>query len=281
MTTRVIAAQLESAEYPGTELEATAGARNYTRWVMGEILPHVSGRVAEVGAGIGTVSRALLDTPIERLFAIEPAPALFGQLSTRFAHDPRVELCHGTLAGLLGRLDKPLDTIVYVNVLEHIADDESEMRSAAAALKPGGHVCLFVPAGPGLYSGLDASMGHHRRYTVDSLTRTVAQSGLDVVEVRRFDALGMLTWLVAFKWLGLTMQPGSVRTYDRVVVPLSRLIDVLVRRAFGKSLVLIARKPAPVAPAAGARLASATRPRSRMSAAPEHQRGGSFASRAP
>ena len=244
MSTHVIAAQLEMAEYPGNELEATAHARNYTRWVMEQILPFVRGRVAEVGAGIGTVSRALLAAPIERLVAIEPAPTLFRELTRALGGEERAELHHGTLAALDGRVQGGLDTVVYVNVLEHIADDEAELRTAAAALAPGGHLCLFVPAHAWLYSALDASMGHHRRYRRDALVRVVESAGLEVVRARSFDALGMLTWLVAFKWLGLPMGTGSVRTYDRWVVPLSRSLDALLRHSLGKSLVVVARKPA-------------------------------------
>jgi SAM-dependent methyltransferase len=199
--------------------------------------------VGEVGAGIGTVSRSLLALPVERLVAFEPAPRLFQQLRRALAGEDRVELHHGTLPALAHSFESSLDAVVYVNVLEHIFDDHAELRAAAATLAPGGNLCLFVPAHPWLFTRLDAGKGHHRRYSARSLIRAVSEVGLEVVHTRSFDALGMITWLVAFKWLGLTMAPGSVRAYDRLVVPLARRLDGYLGHAFGKSLIVVARKP--------------------------------------
>ena len=236
-------AQTETGEYPGTELEATAYAHNYTAWVMSELRPFLRGRTLEVGAGIGTVARSLLESPIERLIALEPAPRLLEELRRALSGQERVEIHQGTLPALAPRFASSVDTVVYVNVLEHIADDRAELRAAADVLRPGGHLCVFVPARPWLFSHLDAAMGHHRRYATKGLVRLVDDVGLELVRARNFDALGMVTWLVAFKWLKLEMTAGPVRTYDRLVVPIARLLDRALGHTLGKSLVLIARKP--------------------------------------
>jgi hypothetical protein len=129
-------------------------------------------------------------------------------------------------------------------VLEHIADDEQEVRLSAAALRPGGTLLVFGPALEALYSELDHKAGHYRRYSLDSLRRIVEGAGLRIVTLRYFDLLGVLPYLVVYRWLHHTeISSSTMWGYDRLIVPMSRMIqDVLRHPPAGKNVILVAVK---------------------------------------
>ena len=232
-----------AGDYEGTELVATAHARNYNGWILNALRPHLGRVVVEVGAGRGNFTRALLDAGPERVIAIEPSRLLFPELREATAGDPRVEARLGTLAEAGAELDGVADSIVYINVLEHIDDHADELVRAHRVLRPGGALCVFVPALSWLSSSFDESVGHHRRYGRAELMRLARDAGFEIVATRWFDMLGILTWLVAFRILRMDMTEGPVVAYDRIAVPVARTLDRLVGPPVGKSLLLIARRP--------------------------------------
>lgn len=230
-------------DYEGTELEATAQAHNYNRWILDSIRPFLGPVIAEVGAGQGNFTRELARAKPQRLIAIEPSANLFPRLQHTTKGIPGVELHHATLRDVSGHLAGTVDAVVYINVLEHIADDQAELTHAYRVLRPGGTLCIFVPALPWLMTRFDASIGHHRRYRRSELEQRVRDNGYQILQSRYFDLLGVVSWLIAFKLLRLRMGTGNVRFYDRFAVPLAKVLDRLLHPPFGKSLLLIARKP--------------------------------------
>jgi SAM-dependent methyltransferase len=134
------------------------------------------------------------------------------------------------------------DSVVYVNVLEHIEDDRAELALAHRALRPGGHLLVYVPALSFLYSDLDRSVGHFRRYQKKQLVGLARQSGFTVVSARYFDMLGILPWFVVYVLLKKTIRPGDVSLYDRLVVPVMRSLEGIIAPPIGKNLLLIGRK---------------------------------------
>jgi 2-polyprenyl-3-methyl-5-hydroxy-6-metoxy-1,4-benzoquinol methylase len=121
-----------SFEYASTELDALAGARNYYTSLMHYFAPHLGERVMEVGAGVGTFSEYLRASPgVERLTLVEPARNNAPLLRTRFAADPSVEIVSGYLDD--AAVPGSHDTLVAVNVLEHVPDDEGFLRTASSS----------------------------------------------------------------------------------------------------------------------------------------------------
>ncbi len=226
--------------YAGKDLEAMSFARNYHRWILDEFSPWLSGHVAEIGAGSGDFSRLLLAAPIERLVAFEPSATMYPLLDAALRHEPRARCVNGYFEPR--HLPDPLDAAVYVNVLEHIADDAGELARAHAALKPGGHLLVFVPALSWLYSNFDKEVGHVRRYTRRSLVSCVTGAGFDVVRARYFDIACVLPWYINFVLLGRTMGATGVSLYDRVVVPVMRRIEHVVPPPLGKNILMVARR---------------------------------------
>lgn len=226
--------------YFGKDLEAMTFANNYHQWLISEFFPYIRGSVAEIGAGMGNISRLILKANIKRLTAFEPSSNMYPLLKEALGADKRARAVNGIFGE--EEFSECFDTVLYVNVLEHIEDDASELTSARAALTQEGHLLIFVPALPWLYSELDRQVGHFRRYTKKSLVELVQTAGFSIVMARYFDVAGIIPWYVSFTLLKKTIRGGSVSLYDRLVVPVMRLIEGLVTPPVGKNLLLVARK---------------------------------------
>jgi SAM-dependent methyltransferase len=137
-------------------------------------------------------------------------------------------------------VDGPFDGIVCFNVLEHIADDAAVFSRFAELLRPGGAVCVIVPAHPALFGALDRSFGHERRYTSRELRGKLEAAQLEVTTLRHVNPVGALGWFVQGRVLRRTALPhGGLRLYDRLV-PVLRAFDV-VPLPFGLSLWAVAK----------------------------------------
>jgi SAM-dependent methyltransferase len=228
------------------DLERLGTAAHFFDWVLEEFEPWLRGRVLEVGAGLGTISRRLLDRSDDlRVVALEPAANMFADLESVAAVSPRLEAHRCTLAELPEPIDRAFDAVLYLNVLEHIADDEKELALAAEAMRPGGALLIFGPAMEQLYSELDHRAGHYRRYRLADLCARVEAAGLRVVSARYFDVLGVVPYLVVYRLLGRTTITGSTLWgYDRIVVPVSRGLQRVLRNPpVGKNVVVVAQRP--------------------------------------
>jgi SAM-dependent methyltransferase len=230
----------DAAHYPGKELEAMSFASNYHRWIVDEIAPFLGERVAEVGAGIGSVSRLLLERPLAHLDAFEPSANMFPQLREALRAEPRARAVQGFFGA--GQAGAAYDAVAYINVLEHIEDDAGELRHAHAALRPGGHLLVFVPALAWLYGELDRQVGHVRRYARRELRERVAEAGFEVRSCRYFDVAGVAPWYVNCVLLRRGLGGGSVSLYDRLVVPPMRRLESWIAPPLGKNLLLVARR---------------------------------------
>jgi SAM-dependent methyltransferase len=227
------------------DLECLAASKYFFEWVLEEFDPYLRGHVLEVGAGTGTITRKLVErAPDVSVVSLEPADNLFATLDAYAALTDRVTAQKGTLDDLRGQFEGVFDAVLYVNVLEHIADDRREVRLAANALKPGGALLVFGPALEALYSPLDHKAGHYRRYSLPHLRSIVEEAGLHLVSLRYFDVLGVLPYLVVYRWLHRTdISSSSIWGYDRLIVPVSRLIQRILRQPpAGKNVILVAVK---------------------------------------
>jgi SAM-dependent methyltransferase len=226
--------------YPGKELEAMSFAVNYHRWILHEFEPYLGETLAEIGAGRGSVSKLLLGKRIKHLFAFEPSPNLYPVLAAELRQETRAEAVNDFFSPRYA--PDGFDSVVYINVLEHIQDDRTELAHALEALKPQGHLLLFVPALAWLYSDFDKQIGHFRRYAKPELSCLVREVGFTLVQVRYFDLAGIIPWYVNFVVLRHSMGSGSVSLYDKLVVPMMRRIESAVPPPIGKNVLLIGRK---------------------------------------
>jgi SAM-dependent methyltransferase len=229
----------------------------YYQWIGEEAHPFLGDRLAEIGAGIGTFTNVLVRghvsrCPTVRLAVFEPERTLFRLLQERMEHRYPELLRAGRVVATNGYFHAPpeqFDTVVMINVLEHIEDDQDAIRAAYHALAPGGACIVFVPALSWLYSALDRSVGHYRRYERTQLEQIMRAGGFEVVAAKYMDCLGVLPWYLLNVIGGSTsINPRLARLYDRWFVPVTRWIEQFGPPRIGKNILIVARKNAPNAP---------------------------------
>ena len=229
--------------YSGTELEAVAEAKNYYNWIVDSFAERVGSRAVEAGAGIGTVSNLILQRAAPReLVLIEPDSANAGALRRRFQSDPRVDVRHGYLEEFAPSLKA--NSVIAVNVLEHVERDAEFLHAAHSALVPGGYLLILVPALPAIFGSLDRAFDHYRRYTRSGLTSQIQTAGFEIEKLHYLNMLGVAAWFASGRIMRrTTLGRDQVRFYDRFVVPALRQIETWVKPPIGQSLLAIARKP--------------------------------------
>ncbi len=229
--------------YEGRDLEVLADMPNYYAWIFRYFARYVRGEMIEYGAGTGTVSAKLLASA-GSLTLVEPSANLVRALNDRFGNDARVTIVHASLEEHAGTApDASFDTVVIVNVLEHINQDKDALTQLFRILKPGGNLLIFVPALQILMSKLDLLHGHFRRYSRAELRAKVEGCGFKVEFCRYFDSVGVVPWFILNTLLRRTeFDPGLVKLNDKVVVPITAALESVVRPLFGKNVILVARK---------------------------------------
>jgi SAM-dependent methyltransferase len=214
-----------------------ADAPRYNRWLTERVAPWVGRRVLEIGAGIGNMAEYFLDR--ERLVLAEPEPEYRARLASRFAGHAHVAVVPVRLPDVDIRLSaERLDTVICLNVLEHVEADEAALAGMRSLLQPGGRLVLLVPALPSIYGTLDSALGHYRRYGARELREKMTAAGLRLVRLEYFNLAGVPGWWFTGRLLRRTIIPrGSLRLYD-ALVPLFRLERFLPWR-LGQSLIAV------------------------------------------
>jgi SAM-dependent methyltransferase len=225
-------------------------AVNYHRWILELLQPFIGKHLVEVGAGAGALSTLLLNTGADSLTALEPSinmyPMLVGKLAEIGASHVDARQC--TLAEAFSADAKSArrpDSILYVNVLEHIEKDDVELRTAHSVLTPGGRILIFAPAHSWLMGSLDHHIGHFRRYSMRELTGKCREAGFQIRSASYFDFFGIAPWWLKYRLLKSTsVESGAVRLYDRYVVPIARVIERTITPPIGKNVIVVGEKTA-------------------------------------
>ncbi len=237
----------EAIIYVGKDLEAMSFAVNYHKWILDEFRPFFGKRFVEVGAGTGSFSEFLLRENLETLALIEPSE-MFEHLEQNVSQiktEAKITFHKAIFASVcreLAESDKP-DSIIYVNVMEHIEDDSAELEMIYQTLAPGGRCFIFVPALMSLYGEFDRRIGHFRRYTKTEIEEKCQKAGLKVVKSKYFDFAGIIPWYIKYKLLKSdTLESGAVTLYDKVAVPAIQMFEKILPMPVGKNVLIIAEK---------------------------------------
>jgi hypothetical protein len=223
--------------YQGQELELFARARNWKAYWRSQIAPYLSGDVLEVGAGSGVNTLMLCGPESRRWVCLEPDAALAGTLQRTLAAGATTQRCEvrvGTLAAL-DAVDR-FDSILYIDVLEHIADPRGELLLATSHLAPGGALIVLAPAHQWLFTPFDRAIGHFRRYTARTLYADVP-AGLVQEKLIYLDSAGLLASL-GNRFLARSMPTvRQIDFWDAVLVRCSIRLDRWLRYSIGKSVL--------------------------------------------
>lgn len=222
-------------------LDVLAMAKNYNQWIFDSFSAYLGDSVLEIGCGIGTYTEMFLQHA-SHVTALDTMPDYVRTLQQKVKApsgkilDARCQNVLETTEGL-GKYD----SIVMLNVLEHIQDDLGTLQTLRGLLNPGGRLILLVPALQFLYSDYDRAVHHYRRYDKTRLNSLLTGSGYAVSSLKYFNLIGIFGWWFNFCLSRKTeMSPGSVSVFEKLV-PVVRTLENIIPPPVGLSLISIAR----------------------------------------
>jgi len=234
----------EEYRYVGTELEVFHYAKNWKHYYRRQMRAFIGDEVLEIGAGIGGTCVVLCEPGKKRWLCIEPDASQANQIREKIA-DKKLPACCEVKS--LHTSEVPagemFDSIIYIDVLEHIENDAEEIGFAVSHLRPGGHLIVLSPAHQYLYSPFDAAVAHFRRYNKESLSAAMTNYDLECVKLVYLDSVGCLISL-GNKLLLRSTTPtwGQMRFWDRGIVPISSVVDKFFGYRLGKSILGVWRR---------------------------------------
>ena len=225
-------------------LVTMASARRYNRWMYNTIAPFIGRRILEVGSGIGNMTAELFARQFDRLLLTDQDEFYRESLRRRFAHHPGVTITELSLPMDLENrrfAEDEIDTVIALNVLEHIEDDIGALKSMRSILASQGKVVLVVPAMPALYGSLDKNLAHFRRYSRESMSAALQSAGFKVSHISYWNRIGALGWFTnAVLFRSEEISPLQLRLFD-LLVPVLRH-EHFCHFPFGQSLIVVGSK---------------------------------------
>jgi len=200
-------------------LHALSGAPRFNRWMADAISPYVGRRVLEIGAGIGNLTRVLAPRRA-CYFATDIDPEHLARLKSRFQHRPNLRVTHCDVANPADflNLSGQVDTVVCLNVVEHIEDDRSALRNIHGALVAGGRAIILVPHDQRIFGTLDTALGHYRRYASEELRARMEEAGFRVERILAFNRISRPAWQISGRLLKRdALGYWQLRVFDRLV----------------------------------------------------------------
>lgn len=223
------------------EMEATMP--RFARWMYDTVKSGLGQRVVDAGAGIGAYAELMLADGRE-VVALEYLPIFADEMERRFAENPKVTVFQADLSDPAGLPDfPPADSMICLNVLEHVEDDLSALRNMRQRLKPGGRLVVLVPAYAWLFNSMDRAVGHYRRYRKGELESRLQDAGWQVERVFRFNAFGVPGWFIGGLLRRQTAGKTLFQLYDSLTPAFTIVEKYLIRGLWGLSLVAVCRRP--------------------------------------
>ncbi|AIE73103.1 MULTISPECIES: bifunctional 2-polyprenyl-6-hydroxyphenol methylase/3-demethylubiquinol 3-O-methyltransferase UbiG [unclassified Synechocystis] len=230
---------MENYSYVGSELELFRLARNWKNYYHRIIYSYLGENVLEVGAGIGSTTKILCSQNQQKWVCLEPDELMIDMLKSEKNLPQICEIKHGSLANI--SFDYCFDSIIYIDVLEHIEDDFAEIKRATANLRSGGFLVVLAPAHQWLFSPFDKSVGHFRRYNRQTIKRLTPPE-LRLVNLKYIDSVGLIASASNhfLKQSIPTLQ--QVKLWDTWMIPVSKVFDPILKYKFGKSILAVWKK---------------------------------------
>jgi hypothetical protein len=230
-------------QYIGNELELFQYAVNWKSYYKSKIESYIKGSVLEVGAGFGSTTKVLCSKNCKIWTALEPDIDMYKKLQKLKSENTlpcNLEIYNTDLLNLNN--DILYDTIIYIDVLEHIENDQDELNCAFSKLSNSGHLIILSPAHNFVFSKFDKRIGHFRRYNKKSL-KSIIPEELKVKKLFYLDSIGLLSSL-ANKYFLKQESPTIKQIYfwDRILLKVSKFFDIFLSNFFGKSIILICQK---------------------------------------
>jgi SAM-dependent methyltransferase len=202
-------------------------APRFTKWMADVIRPYVGQRVLEIGAGTGNLTAQLIPRLLYWATDINPLYLMYLENVGRNRPYMRVAFTDAEKAESYPK-DQTFDTVICLNVVEHLVDDRGALLNIRSVLDAGGRAIILVPCGPGLYGTLDEVLGHQRRYTRESLEKLVTSAGLELDKMLEFNRVGVIAWWLNGRVLRRRTFGLSQIKVLNVMTPIFRAVDKIL-----------------------------------------------------
>lgn len=229
--------------YIGNELHLFQYAENWKKYYGNFIRPYIKGKVLEVGAGIGSTTTHLCDGNHEEWLCLEPDPNMYNELKDKI-DAKKLPACCKSKKGVSADIDgtAKYDTILYIDVIEHIEDDRQELAHCMKHLNTNGHLIVLVPAHQFLFNEFDKAIGHYRRYNKKKLL-SAAPGDLQLQKLFYLDSVGLFASMMNKYFLKQDYPTiKQINFWDKAMVPVSKITDRIINYTLGKSLIGIWKK---------------------------------------
>lgn len=232
----------DSFKYDGDELVLFQHAKHWKKYFSQQLKPYIKGDVLEVGAGIGATTLLLNNGTAKKWLLLEPDTQMSATLKNKIEAKELPANCQ-LQTGTTEQVTSTFDTIIYIDVLEHIETDGAELQKATSILNAGGHIIVLSPAFQFLYNPFDKAIGHYRRYN-KKMFRTITPAGLELIRNRYYDSMGYFAALMNKLFLRKKYPTiKQVLFWDNWLVPVSKVTDNIFFHSFGKSIIGVWKKP--------------------------------------
>ncbi len=233
-------------------LEIVADNEKFNDWMYSEIKPFIKGDILEVGSGLGTFSRRIIQDFLdkaEKIMLSDIDPRYLKNLESTFQNQKvkvrKIDLAKAEDFTQLIETGQKFETIICLNVLEHVKDDVLALDNLHKVLRPNGQIILLVPAHKFLFNSLDEAVLHFRRYTKEELFSKVGQTKLQISNIFHFNIIAILGWFIngtIFKKRVLSVPAFS---FFNKLVPFFRFVErKILFRFTGLSIIAILKNRA-------------------------------------
>jgi len=226
------------------DLEKMMRAVNYINYQYEMISPFIGKAIIEIGSGIGNITQKIIPSA-DWIIALEPNPFCYFQLISKFNLHRNIEIINDFWnEKIVSELsNRYIDTVVCINVLEHIKDDSEALKNFYKILCKKGRIVLVVPAHSWAYGTIDQAVGHFRRYSRNALYELLHSANFQITYCRFFNIIGLIGWLINAKISHRKAQSDfQIKIFDKIIVPIMKKIEQKFYFPIGQSLLIVAEK---------------------------------------
>lgn len=216
-----------------------AKTKNYNKWVYSQYKDYVGNSVIDIGCGYGTFVDFIKDK--KRIILVEVSRGTINRLRNKYKNNKNISIINHDMSKSPLNLAEKVDSVICLNVLEHIKDDRATIGNIRRSLKTRGKLILYVPAKKFLYGSLDDNLGHYRRYEKRELEKMLVGNKFRIVKSRFMNSLGLFSWYLYSRVLkSAKVKEERILLYDKLFIPLLSKLENIINPPFGQSLLIIA-----------------------------------------
>lgn len=217
-------------------LEIMKKANNYNKWIYDNIKNDIGISILEIGSGIGAMTKFIDNNSV---CCVDINSKHIRYLNKKYIRYPNISVVKTDLSKRKHKISKTFDTVICINILEHVKDDKLMLSNIYSLLENNGRLILVLPAYSKLYGTIDKSDNHYRRYDKKDIEDFLLKFGYKIQRIQYMNMPGYLGWWYHGKFLKLKIHNENDIGLFNTLVPLFKLIEKIIKPWFGLSLIVI------------------------------------------